>query len=248
MSLFELDNPLQHLPTEQVYVEAIQLIQDVFEKRTFLTVDNFRAIEQLLQPLHTKVCLYLGEMYRRGLYADDAGLRTIFDTTSISCYACKEMGEVTDMSDFRLKGVSPVIHNQATPGEDSGCRVLCTKCMGKEKMRPLTEAMLLRLWAGKYQVMLYTLWTLLPQLKAKLEMIQFVKKTMIQKARDPKEVSVLMDQIADLPGFKPTLYKEVLTPEQWRAVRMEDFEGIDLDDLIRTLRTVLSETVSSDTV
>lgn len=239
MALFELDNPLSTLSTETLYVESIQWIQDILGKRSFLTVDNFRDMEQLIQPSYTKVCLYLGEMYRRGISMD---LRAILDTASITCLVCKDVGEVTDMSNFKLKGVCPVSHNHP----ESDCRVLCTKCMklGQENMRPLTEPMRLRLLAGKYKAMLSCLWTLLPILREKFEMIQFVKQDMIRRINpvfDPpvfdraKQIEFLMDQIADLPGFRPSQYKQYLTPDQWRGVRLGDLEGLDLDELMASL-------------
>lgn len=239
MALFELDNPLQ-VSTETLYADCVLGIQEILGKRSFLTVDNFRDMEQLLQPSYTKVCLYLAEMYRRGV---DMDLRPILDTTSITCLVCKDLGEVTDMSDFKLKGVCPVSHNHP----ESHCRVLCTKCMklGQENMRPLTVPMRLRLLAGKYNARLSSLWDLLPILREKLDMIQFVKQDMIQRIKiqvfDPpvfdraKQIDFLMDQIADLPGFRPTLYKQYLTPDQWRGVRLGDLEGLDLDELMTSL-------------
>jgi len=105
--------------------------------------------------------------------------------------------------------------------------------------------MRLRLLAGKYKAMLSCLWDLLPILREKLGMIQFVKKDMIQRSNpsmfDPpvfdraKQIDFLMDQIADLPGFRPTLYKQYLTPDQWRGVRLGDLEGLDLDELMASL-------------
>lgn len=245
MALFELDH--FQVSTETLYVESIQCIEDILGKKSFLTVDNFRDMEQLIHPSHTRVCLYLGEMYRRGMDVP-VNLRTILDTTSLTCLVCKDLGEVTDMSTFKLKGVCPVSHNHP----ESDCRVLCTKCMklGQENMRPLTEPMRLRLWAGKYKSMLSCLWTLLPILREKLDMIQFVKKDMIQRSNGPvfdppvfdppvfdraKQIDFLMDQIADLPGFRPTLYKQYLTPDQWRGVRLGDLEGLDLDELMSSL-------------
>ena len=239
MALFELDH--FHVSTETLYADCVQGIQDILGKRSFLTVDNFRDMEQLIHPMYTKVCLNLGEMYRRGM--DLQNLRTILDTTSITCLVCKDLGEVTDMSNFKLKGVCPVSHNH----QDSDCKVLCTKCMklAQENMRVLTEPMRLRLLAGKYKAMLSSLWTLLPIMREKLDMIQFVKKDMIQRIKiqvfDPpvfdraKQIDFLMDQIADLPGFRPTLYKQYLTPDQWRGVRLGDLEGLDLDELMASL-------------
>ena len=237
MALFELDHP--QVSTETLYVDCVQWIQDILDKQSFLTVDNFQVMEQLIHPIYTKVCLYLGEMYRRGV---DMDLRTILDTTSITCLVCKDLGEVTDMSNFKLKGVCPVSHNHS----DSDCKVLCTKCMklAQENMRPLTEPMRLRLLAGKYKAMMSSLWTLIPILREKLDMIQFVKQDMILRIKttcDPpffdraKQIDFLMDQIADLPGFRPTLYKQYLTPDQWRGVRLGDLEGLDLDELMASL-------------
>jgi len=120
MALFEFD-PLP-VSTETLYVESIRWIEDILGKKSFLTVDNFRDMEQLIHPIYTKVCLNLGEMYRRGMDLP-VNLRTILDTTSISCLVCKHIGEVTDMSNFKLKGVCPVSHNH----QDSDCKVLCTK-------------------------------------------------------------------------------------------------------------------------
>jgi hypothetical protein len=121
--------------------------------------------------------------------------------------------------------------------------------LAQENMRPLTEPMRLRLLAGKYKAMLSSLWGLLPILREKLDMIQFVKKDMIQRKNitchssmfDPpvfdraKQIDFLMDQMADLPGFRPTLYKQYLTPDQWRGVRLGDLEGLDLDELMASL-------------
>lgn len=239
MALFELDTPLRDISTETLYEDSIQWIQDILGKRSFLTVDNFRDMERIIHPSHMRLCLYLGEMYRRGISID---LRSILDTTSITCLVCKDLGEVTDMSNFKLKGVCPVSHNH----EESDCRVLCTKCMklGQENMRPLSEPMRLRLLAGKYKAMLSSLWELLPILREKLEMIQFVKRDMIHRINPPvfdsafdraKQINFLMDQIADLPGFKPTQYKQYLTPDQWRGVRMGDLTGLDLDELMSSL-------------
>jgi hypothetical protein len=234
MALFELDTPLRDISTETLYEESIQWIQDILGKRSFLTVDNFRDMERIIHPSHMRLCLYLGEMYRRGISID---LPSILDTTSITCLVCKDLGEVTDMSNFKLKGVCPVSHNH----EESDCRVLCTKCMklGQENMRTLTEPMRLRLLAGKYNTMISSLWRILPILREKLDMIQFVKRDMIQRKNAcfdrSKQIETLMDQIADLPGFKPTQYKQYLTPDQWRGVRIGDLTGLDLDELMSSL-------------
>ena len=158
MALFELDNPFQHFATDKLYVDLIQYTREILEKRTFLTVENFRAMEESTRLAHTQVCLYLGELYRRGLYTDNDTLRTILDTTSISCLVCKEMGESTTMSDFNLHGVCPVYFNRP-----EGCAVACKKCEPMfVDMRPLTEDMRLRLLASKYDAMLKALWKSLP--------------------------------------------------------------------------------------
>jgi hypothetical protein len=174
MALFELDNPFQHFTTETLYVDLIKYSREILEKRSFLTVENFRAMEESTRNAHTQVCLYLGELYRRGLYTDDASLRTIFDTTSISCLVCKDVGERTNMTDFQLHGVCPVYFNRP-----EGCVVVCEKCESLfVGMRPMTDDRRIRLLAGKYDAMLKTLWKLYPAWQTKLEMIQFVKKDM----------------------------------------------------------------------
>ena len=56
MALFEL-NPLP-VSTETLYVETIQWIQDILGKQS-LTVDNFRDMEQLIQPVIRRcVCIW----------------------------------------------------------------------------------------------------------------------------------------------------------------------------------------------
>jgi hypothetical protein len=111
--------------------------------------------------------------------------------------------------------------------------------LGQENMRTLTEPMRLRLLAGKYNTMISSLWRILPILREKLDMIQFVKRDMIQRKNAcfdrSKQIETLMDQIADLPGFKPTQYKQYLTPDQWRGVRIGDLTGLDLDELMSSL-------------